>query len=149
MKCLEVECAVARYFNPRVNLPIPNVSWAFLHYEADLLILTKAGYLYEVEIKVSRADLKKDLLKIHGHNYHKISRLYFAIPAALLEHKNLIPSYAGILVCYEDGICLEERAAEKRNGYKLNEKEITQLYRLGALKIWNVKNKLLKLSLKD
>ena len=64
----EMECAVARYMDFRTNLVVPNVSWGFEVHECDLLIVTKTGYAYEVEIKRSKADLKKDIEKKHGHN---------------------------------------------------------------------------------
>jgi len=62
MNAKEVELAVANYFGIRQHLIVPNVMWGFtgLNYEADLVIVTKAGYAKEVEIKVSRADLIKD-----------------------------------------------------------------------------------------
>lgn len=142
MKCLDIECAVSNYFNPRVNLCIPNVSWSFLHYEADLLVLTKSAYLYEIEIKVSKADLKKDLDKRHRHDHRKISKVYFAIPEGLLKHSDLIPEYAGILVADESWFCRKEREAPKRHHYKLSDQEVTSLYRLGALKLWTAKRKL-------
>jgi len=142
MRSLDVECAVAAYFNPRVNLAIPNVSWAFLHYEADLLIITRSDYLYEVEIKISKYDLKKDLEKRHKHDNRKVSRVFFAVPESLLRNKGMIPEYAGILVVDENWYCRKEREAPIRNKYKLSETEVKDLYRLGALKLWTAKNKL-------
>lgn len=141
MRCLDIECAVAEYFNPRVNLAIPNVSWGFLRYEADLLILTKSARLYEVEIKVSKSDLKRDLKKTHNHDDRRINKVFFAIPKELLKHADMIPDYAGILVVSGNWCCRKERDAPKRNDYKLSDEEVSQLYRLGALKVWTAKRK--------
>ena len=37
-------------WNKRQDIFIPNLSWGLLNYEADLVIITKSGYLTEVEI---------------------------------------------------------------------------------------------------
>ena len=60
----EIEVVVAQYFDPRRNVIVPNVWWGWgLRHECDLVVMTKTGYAYEVEIKVSRSDLKADLKK--------------------------------------------------------------------------------------
>ena len=82
----EMELVLAQYFDPRVQLVVPNVSWGFEGcHEMDLAVLTKAGYLYEIEIKISLSDLKKDRDKSHGHRNKKVKYLYFAIPEYRLE----------------------------------------------------------------
>lgn len=43
-------------------------------FEADLLAMTQAGYLHEVEIKVSRADFKKDFEKSGMHKNSGVNR---------------------------------------------------------------------------
>src|SRR5690606_3456699 len=100
MNASEVEMAVVNYFGSRQHLIVPNVSWGFgLNYEADLVVVTKAGYAKEIEIKVSRADLLKDKEKKHNHDCSKFKELYFAIPERLLKDKEHIPERAGIIVC--------------------------------------------------
>ena len=101
MKTKEIELAVAGYFGIRQHLIVPNVSWGFtgLYYEADLVVVTKAGYAKEIEIKASRQDLIKDKSKKHNHNCRKFKELYFAIPKKLLKDIEHIPEKAGILVC--------------------------------------------------
>ena len=60
----EIEVAVAAWFDTRLNVVVPNVTFGLnLSFECDLAIATKAGYLYEVEIKVSHSDLIKDKSK--------------------------------------------------------------------------------------
>lgn len=51
-------------------------------WECDLAIISDAGYLSEIEIKVSRADFKADL-----HKSRKARPLYFT-PEGLLERKH-------------------------------------------------------------
>jgi len=153
MNAKEVEIAVANYFGTRQNLIIPNVSWGFsgLYYEADLVVVTKAGYAKEIEIKVSRADLIKDKEKRHNHDCRKFKELYFAIPKKLLEDIEHVPERAGILVCEKVEHKGEyyyrahlERAAKANGGDKLTLTDKYELARLGTLRIWNLKKKLLK-----
>jgi len=65
LKTSDIEFAVAKYFNFRKNLIVPNVSWGFNIHECDLLIVRKSGYAIEVEIKISKSDFKADFKKIH------------------------------------------------------------------------------------
>jgi hypothetical protein len=45
----DIEIAVARHFNPRQKLIVPNVSWGLgFHYELDLLVVTQSRYAWEV-----------------------------------------------------------------------------------------------------
>jgi len=147
MKAIDVELAVVRLFGYRQNLIIPNVSWGFstLHYEADLVVVTKAGYAKEVEIKVSKYDLIKDKKKRHSHNFHKFKELYFAIPDHLLQYREHIPERAGIIsVIKSNGgfwACYERKAA-RNSANPLSNSERYELARLGALRIWDLKRKL-------
>ncbi len=78
---------------------VPNVSYSLLgRHEADLLCLSKAGVFHEVEIKVSKADLKKDVEKRHRHKDPLVSFLWFAVPNPLVEDAKIwVPSNAGIV----------------------------------------------------
>ena len=153
----EMEIVLARHFDPLVNLVVPNVSWGFEGcHELDLAVMTKAGCLYEVEIKISLSDLKADAKKSHGHRNKKIKYLYFAIPEYLVE-KGLqhIPPRAGVLVVkwqeeqkrsrrlreipghwYVEQI----RPPEPNGNYKLSPEQKFKIARLGALRIWPLKN---------
>lgn len=146
MNSLQVEIAVAAYFTPRVNLIVPNVSWGFHIHEVDMMVVTPAGCVYEVEIKVSRADLKADLRKGHGHHSKIIRKLYFAIPEALLDSVDLVPERAGILVIREDmgtHICKCWREAKTNvDAPKLSDKQRYQIARLGTMRIWSLKKKI-------
>lgn len=148
----EMETCLARFFNWRANLIVPNVSWGMGVHECDLLVCTKAGYLWEVEIKVSKADLKKDSLKWHEHRNDKIKHLFFAIPTYLQDCIELIPPRAGIITVAPVS---EERTWWGRVK-KIREPEtnpaarpITDaqrytLARLGAMRIWGLANRLVK-----
>lgn len=81
-------------------------------WESDFLIKTKAGYWYEVEVKISRSDFKND----RKHKPEKYDILegrkdglrpnYFSycVPTHLLDKvADLIPSYAGISTVDDHG----------------------------------------------
>ena len=161
-----MEVALMRMFEPRVNLVVPNISWGLWIHECDLLVLTKAGYAYEIEIKVSRADLIKDKEKNHQHFDTRIKFLYFAIPEHLKKDIEHIPERAGIIIVKkvqserldlktrkwiecEYLVCDVLRKPEKNSGYKFTEEERYQVARLGTMRILGLKQKILKLKLKD
>jgi hypothetical protein len=158
MNSKEVELAVVNYFGARKHLIVPNVSWGFtgLYYEADLVVVTRAGYAKEVEIKVSRSDLLKDKEKKHNHDCRKFKELYFAIPKKLVKDIEHIPDRAGILVCEKVEYKGEyyyrahlERNAKVNGGVKLTLADKYELARLGTLRIWNLKKKLIQDRLKN
>jgi len=98
-----------------------SIEGAGIH-EADVLGITRTGYIYEYEIKVSRSDFKADFNKKHKHlNLHnrtalkvydtyengkktgeqttliKIpNRFYFACIEGLIKSED-IPDYAGLI----------------------------------------------------
>jgi hypothetical protein len=148
-----MEIILAKYFDYTTNLIVPNVHWGMFNYELDLIILSKAGYATEIEIKISKSDLIKDKNKFHNHENKMIKNLYFAIPEYIdidfaLEN---IPNRAGLLVVKEvknDWVQYYKSKKEKKpisskNPYKWNDEERYKLARLGAIRIWNLKNKII------
>lgn len=142
---LDMEIALTSHFNPYTrNLVVPNVYWGLFEHECDLLVLTEAGYAYEIEIKISKADLLKDRKKKHGHRNNKIKYLYFAIPEYLLEFKEHIPERAGIIVVNPFADVVSQinniiRKPKVNSKYKFTPEERYQLARLGAIRIWTLK----------
>lgn len=155
MKTSEVEVALFRYLDYRVNLIIPNISWGmflcgrFLH-ECDILMVTKSGYATEVEIKVTKADLLKDKKKWHNHKHPAISKLYFAVPDKLKDIAlKEIPERAGLYCVYENKerpklkhVRLIRDCKKPKNRYKWTMEEMYNAARLGAMRIYNLKLKL-------
>ena len=148
----EMECALAGWFDYRQNLIVPCVYWGVGYYthECDLLIVSRAGYVTEVEIKISRSDLRADAKKAHGHQNQRIKYLYFAVPekleAAALE---FAPERAGIITVrdYAPGqwspLCKRIRAPTCiKHAPKMTDAERYKVARLGALRIWNLKRDL-------
>jgi len=141
----EIEIAVANHFGWSKKLIVPNVSWGMGIHECDLLISTPSWFLWEIEIKISLSDLKKDLEKRHGHNSNKIKYLYFAIPVKLKPHIHHIPKRAGILIVGNTGHIFHEREPiRNKNARKLTSGEINQLMRLAVMRLWPLKETLLK-----
>lgn len=152
LKTLQMEVYVARFFNTNAKMIIPNVSWGFDIHECDLLVVTKSNCLWEVEIKISKQDLIKDADKLHGHRDPRIKRLYFAIPDYLKDCIEHIPERAGIIVVNSDPECRwwcrckVVRKPEESKHYRMSmtESDILKLATLGAMRIWGLKEKLLK-----
>lgn len=145
MKTEEVELAVVKFFEKTAELIVPNVSWGLdLNYEADLMILSKGDYLYEVEIKVSKSDMKADLKKHMAHSCIYVKRLYYAFPEELLELAlQILPEDVGLLSVYCDRNghtrLDEKRKPKDRESIKMPLLKQYKLARLGALRIWNLK----------
>jgi hypothetical protein len=156
--CLEIELALKRMFDPRRQLVVPNVSWGAGLHECDLLVISKAGYATEVEIKTNMQDLKRDSKKSHLHLHPKLRALYYALTADMIDrHSALdhIPETAGVIKMYRasDGneaaagrVCaFTIREAVETDANKWSPQEVAEIYRLGALRIWTLKEKVLKL----
>jgi hypothetical protein len=135
----EMEIALAEYFNYRRCLIVPNISYGMFNHECDLLVVTKAGYAWEVEIKTSRSDLRADAKKHHQHNSQKISRLYFAIPEKLRKDIDLIPARAGVIVVRSRYACELLRVPERMHKYRFTPAEHFRVAELATLRIWGLK----------
>lgn len=72
-------------WNKRQDIFIPNLSWGLLDYEADLVIITKSGYLTEVEIKRSWEDFKADFKKNHKHDDPRVYNFHYCVPESILD----------------------------------------------------------------
>lgn len=158
IKTIDMEIALARYFNPRINIIIPNVSWGISGHnnEIDLMIITKSDCVYEIEIKTSLSDLKKDKDKWHAHSLEMLSRLYFAIPDYLQTHIEYIPERAGILIVknkkhecryglLKNNDVIKFRESEKLSNTKITSLQREKFLRLSAMRIWPLKTKISQL----
>jgi len=156
--CLEIESVVADMWGYRKTLIVPNISWGMGIHECDLLILTGSGWATEVEIKISVSDLKKDATKRHAHQNNKIRDLYFAIPDKLIPYIALIPQNAGIILISTYTYNIAPKRVETRfkgeivkhpvsneNAVKWDDKERMNLGRLGCMRIWSLKKKLIEI----
>jgi len=146
MKAKEIEFALAKYYNPRLCNIIPNVSWGAGIHECDLLVIKRSKWAIEIEIKISKSDMKADLKKEHQHKHELISKLYYAMPVDIYEQcKDIIPIYAGIYVIDNSLFvkCIREATINK-DARKLTDKEITNILRLGNMRTWSMREKILQ-----
>lgn len=139
----EVEMAVVRYFGTRKNVVVPNVSWGMFGYELDLCILNcQSFYASEVEIKISKGDLKHDSKKDHHHdrNGNLIRQLWFAMPEKMRGCEEFVPENAGIMFVDRYGrvTCARQPQINKL-AKKWTYENAFKLARLGTLRIWNLK----------
>lgn len=155
--CIEIESLIAKKWGIRQNIIIPNVSWGFDIHECDLLIVSQSNYCTEIEIKVSKSDLKKDLTKKHKHRSNKIKYLFFAIPEKLESCIDYIPPHAGIIIIrktkhlpipYQNHFYIDTIRKPKRNelSKQLTPSELAILTRLGCMRIWSLKQIIINLS---
>jgi len=137
----EMEVAVARYFNARKNVIVPNVSWGMFKYEMDLCMLNMVSmYASEVEIKVSKADLKADAKKEHHHDSPSIKYLWFAMPDKMVGCEDLVPENAGIIYINKHGYGRTFRKPKANAvAQRWDFEKAFKLARLGTLRIWDLK----------
>jgi len=142
----EIEFAIAKYYNPRQCNIVPNVSWGVGLHECDLLVIKPSKWAIEIEIKISKADLKADLKKHHQHKHEMISQLYYAMPVSVYEQSiDIIPTHAGIYVVDDNFHVKCIRESEKnKDSRKLTDEEITKILRLGNLRTWSMREKILQ-----
>lgn len=147
----EIEDAVANHFGWRQNVIVPNVSYGLMSHEADVVVMKPSGWAEEVEIKISAADIKRDLGKNNGKGHCRdchMRKLWFAVPEHLAEDPN-IPAFAGILSLSRNGYgsirVATVRAPElNKIARKLTASEQLTLARLGCMRIWSLKRALLR-----
>ena len=154
MKADEVQYALTYSQNSpfyiRSHYVFPNVHWGLgFNHELDLLSISMPGFIgTEIEIKVSRGDVKRDLEKPHGHYDERIRHLYFAGPGNLEgDFHKYVPAEAGIITIseYSPGRyqCRIRRNAKvlKNWCHAFTEKEVFQLMRLGNMRYWSLFSK--------
>ena len=105
----EIEIALAGsrsgVFSASRYVVLPRARWGLerwgIRHECDLLALSRSGMLHEIEIKISRADLRADAEKRHQHTSSAISRLWYAVPLEMEAYAlEQIPAAAGLVRCY-------------------------------------------------
>lgn len=156
----QIELGIARYFNFRNNLVVPNVSWGMLNHEADIIVMSKSGYLTEVEIKRSWADFLADFRKKHDHQDSLVSYYFYAVPSSILDKcraklEEVDPfkrwgllSYSeetftdGDVDCWVNLQYLPSNSTQHNPSKKLTLEQQYQLARLGNMRSWTLKNKL-------
>lgn len=150
-----MEYAIARRYDVRTHLIVPNVSWGALNHEADVLVVRASGYCLEFEIKRTFADFKKDFdkWKWKAGIGKEIKEFWYVFPAELWHKREndirpLLPERAGALVIYNgEGLPYSQvrKEAQARPGCRpLNESQMFNIARLGTMRIWNLKRRLIQ-----
>jgi hypothetical protein len=145
MNTQNMEYLIAEHFNWRTNIIVPNISWGLLNHEADLLVLTPAGFCTEIEIKISKSDLKADFKKFHVHKSVYIHSLYYAVPIEIADCIDLIPDYAGVIIVNSNDKYQTveiKRYAPKNKNPKWTDAKRIELLRLAHMRVWTLKNAL-------
>lgn len=132
------------------NKIFPNVHLG--RFECDILELTKSGYLYEYEIKLTKADFKNDAKKQTGtyvivdgkyqskplfkydhlSDGKRVNYFYYVVPEGLLKAED-VPEFAGLMefksgeTVYSDGRAVPYfRFVTIKNAKKLSPSKISQ-----------------------
>lgn len=95
---LHIRIALARHFDWFHNMMMPE--WFIDGGQADLLFVSRAGYVTEIEIKIGFADWNADREKEKWKAARPhVGRFFYAVPGALAERTpDWLPSHVGVLV---------------------------------------------------
>jgi len=132
----------------RQHYVVPNVHWGLgFNHELDLLSVSMHTLIgTEIEIKVSKGDLKRDLEKEHHHFDKRIRQLYFAGPRTLEgAFHEYVPADAGIITVIPQVVCgrtkyycsIRRNAKVNKNFSPFKPDEVFQLLRLGNMRYWS------------
>lgn len=148
---------------------VDNCNWT--GHECDVLGVTMDLRIIDVEVKISRADLKADAKKDkwwHRVGYHwddrakppvaldhpiKVWKHYYALPAAIWKPELLdcLPSSSsGVLLLRESRdsrepaivVSCERRAVPAKDAYRLKPAQVMDIARLANLRMWEAYGKL-------
>lgn len=148
IKTIDVEIALMRKLKFKQKIIVPNISYGIANlHDCDLLVLSKAGYATEIEIKVSKADLLNDKNKSHGHYHNHIKNFYFAVPEKLKKVAfETISKRAGLYVVYKRNryfsVQLEKKCVPNKKAHKWTKKERHKLACLGTMRIFSLKKRI-------
>lgn len=148
----------------RSVLVIPNCHWT--GHEADLLVVEQKLRLIDVEIKISRADLRADIKKDKwwsGRPWSqratprtrnewppKVWKHYYAVPASIWTEKlyESIPRNSGVILLHEPlkarpnhWLHVLRRATPNKEAKAISASDAVDLARLASLRMWTALNR--------
>ena len=153
----------AGLFN-RSMLVVPNCYWA--GHEADLLVVTPCMRLVDVELKISRSDLKADINKDKWWKHQawsrrhqprsrndwppKVWKHYYAMPAQIWEQKLLesLPAVSGVILVHDQKLPqrpqfeILRRAKPNKEAPVLAPSNICDLARLTSIRYWSLRKEI-------
>ena len=140
-----MEMELSKFFNRHQNIIVPNVYWGLnFKYEIDLLVLSQSLYATEIEIKISKSDIKQDLNKsCYAHKSNRIKKFFYAVPD-YLENCKYLPTDCGLIVVKKINHlrykCIIKRAPRlNKNARKFTESEYIKLLKLSYHRMWCAK----------
>lgn len=165
---IELGIMNSRLFNFRSNLIVFRITdgSTIVNHECDCLVMSKAGYLTEIEIKRSYADFLADFKKMHQHQDAAINNFIFLVHESFAEKvfdelvaRKKLPS--AIYQYDDDAFISEYKSAYEifrempttknyqeyapQNSRRLFLEEQYQLARLGAMRYKNMTERIIKL----
>lgn len=136
---------MAKYFDFSANIIVPNVSWGLLSWEMDLAIVSKAGYLTEVEIKRSTADLRADKEKAkwtrHRKEFDRWVKSYVVVMPISLhggKWRQHVEHFTKVIFIENDGtLHFAQGGRTNHKAEALSDKQVLQVARLGSMRYWS------------
>ena len=155
----EIEVALSKTdsFNFVKNIVAFNVNGLgqslLIQHECDMLVLSKSGYLTEIEIKRSWEDFKADFKKKHTHNNMGIIKnFYYCVPLSILNKVQQFLNDKEIsfnsIITYDENLNIEFHTIKGKeyvpyfNYRKLFLEEQLQVARFGAMRAIKLKEKI-------
>lgn len=113
------------------DVVLPNFYYG--HHECDVFRITQTDYVFEYEIKVSRADFFNDFKKeCHGNKHENLktasgewcpNRFFFVVPKGLVKVTE-VPDYAGLIYYNKSGLNYAKTAKLLHNNKFTNYRSI-------------------------
>ena len=147
-----IQLGLWRMFINGSAIVIPNST--IYGWESDLLRVTNAMYVYEFEIKTSRADYRRDFKKERHRHFTETgyraprgpNYFTYVLPKGLVEIDE-VPEWAGLMWWYprEDDLRIwgdrplfeTVRKPKKRHGEKIIDHSLRRLERGMCFRFWN------------
>ena len=146
------------YVQSGCTAALPNFYMMDNRYEADLVILNRNNYVFELEIKMSRADFKVEfknkpekhamlanrtsMVKRAGKNgqwayesTHMPNRYYLACPPGLLDLEE-IPEYAGLIEVTHTGYIKVIKKAPQLHTNKCDQELMIRMLKSITTRYW-------------
>lgn len=150
MTTTDIERHLYTYWDWRKNIMVPRITNTYklgIHFEADMVAISKSGYITGFEIKISRQDFMKDFKKKQHKNFDEYFKsfkfFYYVMPYELYEKvKDLIPDRFGIITAglneYGNVVLSCQRMAPTLFNNKLTHDQILKIAHLGCVRLINL-----------
>ena len=136
-----IEAALSMHLYEKQHSPITTRFTGMGLQECDVISVSKSDYIYEYEIKTSRADFKKDFIKekhthminesstkvVRGQTLYLLPNYFtFVVPFGLVSEEE-VPEYAGLMYMNDDSSFTVVKKPKLLHKVKANEEFIRKL----------------------